>query len=138
MSRQSFFTSSGIIFRTLSLSALIFSSVCAYSQSVTSGDETSKNAVIRYLGSDEEMFIFNVQYNNVLGDKFILEINDNSGNALFRSIYSDRVFYKKFKIPKEIGKLNFTIKNIKDKSKYTFLVDSNIRTYEDVVISRVN
>ena len=138
MSRKSSFTSVRISFRNLSLTFLLFSSVCAYSQSITTSDVTDKNAVIQYAGSDEEMFVFKVQYNNAPGDRFILEINDNSGYTLFRSIYTERMFYKTFKIPKEIGKLNFMIKNLKDKTKYTFLVDSNIRTYQDVVVRRVN
>jgi hypothetical protein len=84
------------------------------------------------------MFLFNVQFNNITGEKFVVEIVEAWDNVLFREIYTDKEFGKKFKIPKDLEKVRFIIKGLKNKSKHVFLVNSNLRTYHDVVVKRVN
>ena len=138
MKKQSAFKAMKTVFGKLLFATIVFASSPAFAQSIIKEDVASKDAKIEYLGSDDEMFLFNVHYNNTKGDKFIIEVLESSDNVLFKEIYTDKEFNKKFKIPKDLEKLSFVIKGVKDKSKQVFLVNSSLRTYHDVVVRRVN
>ena len=138
MKKRSSFKAIRTVFGKFVFSALVLTSGPAFAQSIIKDGLPDKDATIEYLGSDDEMFLFNVHYNNTKGDKFIIEVLESSDNVLFKEIYTDKEFNKKFKIPKDLEKLSFVIKGVKDKSKQVFLVNSSLRTYHDVVVRRVN
>ncbi len=94
---------------------------------------------VKYLGADNDSYVFNVAYNNESGEKFLLRITDADGNTLFAGTYTDKKFDKRFKLLKEgsDGKLKFVIKNLKDNSVQTFEVTTTSQVVEDVVIRKI-
>ena len=97
-------------------------------------------ATVKYVGTDENSYVFNVIYNNDNGEKFLLRIADREGNVLFTQTYTGKKFEKRFRLMKDAiqGQLNFTIKNLKDNSIQTFRVTTTEQVVEDVVVKQVN
>jgi len=97
------------------------------------------NITVKYLGADNESYVFNVAYNNENSEKFLLRITDSEGNTLFMGTYTDKKFDKRFKLLKEgsDGKINFVIKNLKDNSVQAFEVTTSSHVVEDVVIKKI-
>ncbi len=97
-------------------------------------------ATVKYVGKDENSYVFNVFYSNDNGEKFLLRIADQEGNVLFTQTYTDKKFDKRFRLMKDAipGQLNFTIKNLKDNSVQTFRVITTEQVVQDVVVKKVN
>jgi hypothetical protein len=97
------------------------------------------SATVKYLGADNESYVFNVAYNNENGEKFLLRITDAGENTLFTGTYTDKKFDKRFKLLKEgsDGKLKFIIRNLKDNSVQAFEVTTTSQVVEDVVVKKV-
>jgi len=97
-------------------------------------------ATVKYVGTDENSYVFNVIYNNDNGEKFLLRIADREGNVLFTQTYTGKKFERRFRLMKDAiqGPLNFTIKNLKDNSIQTFRVTTTEQVVEDVVVKQVN
>jgi hypothetical protein len=84
---------------------------------------------VKYLGTEEDMLVFNVSNPNPGGNKFQLTIKDQNGTALYRDFFSERSFYRQFKLPKT------------DKDKVVFVFRNNagadiVKTFEVNVNSR--
>jgi len=95
-------------------------------------------AFVKYVGADDESYVFNVAYNNENGDRFVLTIINANGDTIFAGTYNDKKFDKRFKLLKEGNdKLNFVIKNLKDNSRQSFEIKSTTQTIEDVVVRKV-
>jgi len=95
-------------------------------------------AFVKYVGADNESYVFNVAYNNENGDRFILTIINGNGETIFAGTYNDKKFDKRFRLLKDGNdKLNFVIKNLKDNSRQTFEIKSTTQTIEDVVVRKV-
>jgi len=96
------------------------------------------SAFVKYVGADNESYVFNVAYDNENGDKFLLTIINGSGDTIFAGTYNEKKFDKRFKLLKEGNdKLNFVIKNLKDRSLQTFEIKSTTQVTEDVVVRKV-
>src|SRR5262245_61503683 len=82
------------------------------------GDKNESTAEIKYIGTDNGEFFFNVLYSNAAGTRFSVAIQDEYGNQLYQGIYSDKKFDKKFKLAdaESYGKLVFVIRNFGDNS----------------------
>src|ERR1700722_15017543 len=94
--------------------ALFFLSVAtAHAQSTASGAAQSENAIsVRYLGTQDDMLIFNVSYDNPEGNRFLVTVKDQDGTQLYQSLFWDKEFYKQFKLPKsDRDKIIFVIRN---------------------------
>ncbi|MES1215142.1 MAG: hypothetical protein ABUT20_06485 [Bacteroidota bacterium] len=95
-------------------------------------------AVIKYIGSDNDSYVFNVTYTNDNADKFLLRILDSTGNTLFAGTYNNKKFDKRFRIEKEGNdKLNIVIKNLKDNSVQNFEIKARTQVVNDVVIRKL-
>ena len=81
--------------------------------SSTSGAGQSENeASVRYLGTQDDMLVFNVSYDNPEGNKFMLTVKDQDGSQLYQSLFWDKAFYQQFKLPKsDRDKIIFVIRN---------------------------
>jgi hypothetical protein len=111
-------------------------STSAHAQSIAP-DSTGKEIAVQYLGSEEDMMLVGVKYNNVTDSKFILSIYNEDGDVLFRNTYTSKGFDKKFKIPKDHGKVNFVLSGIQEKLSRTYTIHSTSKTVEDVVVIRM-
>ena len=97
-----------------------------------------KAATVKYLGTDQESYVFNVTYNNEKGDRFLLRIMDAGGNVLYTGSYNDKKFDKRFRLAKEGNeKISFVIRNLKDNSVQAFSILTTIQVIEDVVVTKV-
>lgn len=98
-----------------------------------------ENADVKFLGTKGEMLVFNVTYDNTLGDKVVVSVNDKKGNSLFTQTYNDVTFNKQFMVPKELesGKLYFSIQNTKKDLSSTFEVSAKEQLIQDVTVTKV-
>src|SRR5580704_19245772 len=116
---------------------LLFTVATTNAQTTTSAS-TDKNAEVTYVGTQEDVILFNVSVANPNGNKFSIIVTDNEGNQLFEEVYNDRKFDKRFRLPKsETGKLTFVIRNFKDASDDVHSFEVSDRIVEDVVVSAV-
>jgi hypothetical protein len=102
-------------------------------------DKTESTADVKYIGSSDGGFFFNVLYNNASGSRFTVAILDEFGNQLYQSAYSVKKFDKNFKLadPDNYGKLVFVIRNLGDNSVQRFEVNAGSRLVEDVEVKEV-
>ena len=99
-----------------------------------------KTALIKYLGIQDDMVLFNVSYQNSTGGKFSVIVRDQDGVQLFQSAYRSKSFDKQFKLPKaDKNKITFIIRNYKDEDiARTFEINVNSRLVEDVAVKKLN
>lgn len=97
-------------------------------------------AAVKYVGTDESSYVFNVVYNNDNGEKFLLRIADQEGNILFTQTYTDKKFDRRFRLMKDAlkGQLNFIIKSLKDNSVQSFRITTTEQLVEDVIVKKIN
>ncbi|MDR3716126.1 MAG: hypothetical protein P4L51_25265 [Puia sp.] len=112
-------------------------------QAQSAGDEPSgrsKDAVVRYLGTQDGMVSFNVAFKNPEGKKFSVIVLDQDNAQLFQRVYTEKSFEKNFKFPtSDKSKLTFVIRNFKDADlSQSFAINVNTRYVEDIAIRKVN
>jgi hypothetical protein len=81
---------------------------------------------IKYIGTEDDMMVYSVQFSNPSGLKYHLSISDNTGAVLFRDVFQGKVFDKKFKIPKEHTQLDFVVIHAADKTHHTVTVNDGL------------
>ena len=120
--------------------AIIVSSLSttAYAQSPAKTDSSAKEISVQYLGSENDMMLIAVKYNNVIDSKFVLSIYNENGDVLFRNAYASKDFDRKFKIPKDHGKVNFIFSGTHDKVSRSYTIHNTSRLIEDVVVTKIN
>ena len=102
-------------------------------------EPNEKTAVINYLGYQDQMLLFHVQYDNSNAAKFFITIRQEDGTTIFQDAFSDKKFERKFKIPiQESRKLTFTISDRKSNYTQAFEIHSNTRVVEDVLVREVD
>lgn len=102
-------------------------------------DPGVKNAVINHLATTGDNLLFEVKVANESGEKFTLVIKDNTGTTIYRGVYSDKNFAKKFQFPKgENDKVVFIVKSASGNKTESFEINSNTRLVEEVIVKRVN
>ena len=119
----------------------ILSIATAHAQSTASGAGPTDNAAtVKYLGTQDDMIVFNVAYDNPQGSKFLVTIKDQDGNQLYQRFYSDKSFYKQFKLPKtDKDKVVFIFRNDQEAPIVkTFAVNVNSRFVQEVAIKKVD
>jgi hypothetical protein len=113
-------------------------SSASYAQSVAKTDSSGKEISVQYLGSENDMMLVAVKYNNVTDSKFVLSIYNEDGDVVFRNSYHSKDFDKKFKIPKDHGKVNFVFSGMQDKLSRSYTIHNTSRLIEDVVVTKIN
>ena len=118
----------------------LFSVATAHAQPTASGTVTvTDSAMVRYLGSQDDMLIFNVSYDNPKGNKFVVAVKDQDGTQLYQNIFRDKAFYKQFKLPKtDKDEVIFVIRNGQDAPIVkTFAVNIDSRFVQEVAIKKL-
>jgi hypothetical protein len=122
----------------------IFSAATARAQSTGSGagpgdSSAEKAAVVKYLGIQDDMLIFNVSYNNPEGNKFLLAVKDQDGNQLYQDLFRDKMFYKQFKLPKsDKERVVFVIRDgLQKPIVKTFDINIDSHLVQDVAIKKL-
>ncbi len=126
---------------SIALLVLVFSAAGAHAQVVPASYTTTLPAVpepvVTYLGSGEEEMSFNMKYENAVGDKCRVTVLDSNGEILFDEVFSDKKFNKTFKVPSELGKLTFVVRNMKTKAQKKIDISTERRFVEEVSVTRV-
>jgi len=124
---------------TFTAAGLLLFTVATTQAQTTTNASADKNITVKYLGTQDDVIVFNVSVNNPNGNKFSVIVTDNEGNQLFQEVYNDKQFDKKFKLPKsETGKLSFVVRNFKDASDDVHSFEVSNRIVEDVVVTKTN
>ncbi|MBS1601226.1 MAG: hypothetical protein JST42_01065 [Bacteroidetes bacterium] len=107
-------------------------------QSTAAGAGQSENATVKYLGLQEDMIVFNVSYTNPEGNKFQVIVKDQDGTQLYQNLFSDKAFYKQFRLPRaDRDRLVFIIRNGKDADVIkTFEVNVSSRMTQEVSVRK--
>ena len=123
---------------TFTAAGLLLFTVATTQAQTTTNASIGKNTTVKYLGTQDDVIMFNVSVDNPNGNKFSVIVTDNEGNQLFQEVYNDKQFDKKFKLPKsETGKLSFVVRNFKDASDDVHSFEISDRIVEDVVVTTV-
>lgn len=95
---------------------------------------------VTYIGSQDGSYIFDVTFDNNAGDTYYVAVVDDAGNTLYKGLYSDKKFDKKFKLPSgdEINSVSFVIRNLKSNNAFTYAVAAQQRQVEEVTVKRTN
>jgi hypothetical protein len=104
------------------------------------GDQSKETAAaVKYLGSDEDMIVFNVSYPNPDGNKFQIIIKDQDGTQLYQHFFSERSFYRQFRLPKaDEDRIVFVIRdNAGEDIVKTFEVNVNSRYVREVAVKKL-
>jgi hypothetical protein len=96
-------------------------------------------AVVRYLGAQDDMLIFNVSYANPQGSKFVVTILDQNGNQLYQDVFKDKTFYKQFKLPKtDKDLITFVFRNGQDAPvEKRFAVNVSSHFVQEIAIKKL-
>jgi len=107
-------------------------------QSTAIGAGQSENATVKYLGLQDDMIVFNVAYTNPDGNKFQVIVKDQDGTQLYQNAFSDKAFYKQFRLPRaDKDRLVFIIRNGRDADVVkTFEVNVNSRITQEVSVRK--
>jgi myo-inositol-hexaphosphate 3-phosphohydrolase len=113
------------------------SSYTSYAQA-TATDSASSSAAIKYVGMEDYMYKFDVSYHNATGSKFIVEIKESDGYAVFSEIYTDENFSKRFLFSKEIdNKFTVVIRSLDHRYVRSFEINTSENIQEDVAVRRI-
>lgn len=120
-------------FKTTALVLML--SGAAYSNTVNPDPAV---AVISYLSTSDNALLFEIKVANETGEKFTVLIKDNTGTTLYRGVYNEKNFNKKFQFPKvDNDKLVFIVRSASGNKTESFEINSNTRMVEEVVVKRV-
>lgn len=120
---------------------LLTAVVVVQAQSPTHATVEKENpVVVKYLGIQDDMVIFNVSYKNPSGDKFSIIVKDQDGTQLYQVVYNEKSFFKQFRLPRaDKSKFTFIIRNFKEADiAKTFEINVNSRFVEDVAVKKLN
>jgi hypothetical protein len=125
------------------LSSLLFGSLFllpAFSVKAQSGNSPVKGepALIKYLGTREDMAVFNISYSNPDGAAFDLAVRDQDGIELYKHTFRVKNFCKQFRLPKsEKSKLSFILHNGKEAELVkTFEINVSSRPIQEVAAKK--
>jgi len=112
----------------------------AHAQSVAAGDGQNEKATVKYLGIQDDMIVFNVAYTNPESNRFELVIKDQDGSMVYQNSFTDKSFYKQFRLPKtDKDRIFFVFHNNHDADVVkTFEVNVNSRFVHSVAIKKID
>ena len=116
----------------------LLSVVAANAQSTASGAGPTEHATqVRYQGTQDDMLVFDVAYENPEGNKFLFTVKDQDGTQLYQRFFSDKSFFKQVKLPKT-DKVIFIIRNGQEQAIVkTFEINVNSRFIREVAIKKL-
>lgn len=121
-----------------SLRKLILGTIFLFSLAAVHAQSTPE-ASVKYLGTQDDMITFNVSYSNPEGAKFSVTIKDQDGVQLYQGVFAEKTFFKQFRLPKtDRNKISFILRNGKDADVVkTFAINVNSRFVEDVAVKKL-
>jgi len=119
---------------------LVMTLATAHAQSVAAGDGQNEKATVKYLGIQDDMIVFNVAYANPESNRFELVIKDQDGSMVYQNSFTDKSFYKQFRLPKtDKDRIFFVFHNSHDADVVKiFEVNVNSRFVHSVAIKKID
>ena len=120
--------------------ALVLTLATAHAQTAAALDGQNEQVTVKYLGIQDDMVVFNVSYPNPEGSRFQLIIKDQDGSQLYQSTFTDKSYYKQFRLPKtDKDRVVFIFHNNHDADLVkAFEINVNSRFVHEVAIKKVN
>jgi hypothetical protein len=108
-------------------------------QTTATGAGQTDNATIKFLGLQDDLIVFTVSYANPDGGKFQVIVKDQDGTQLYQNVFSDKTFYKQFRLPRaDRDRLVFILRNGRDADVVkTFEVNVNSRVTQEVSVRKL-
>lgn len=100
---------------------------------------TENTASVKFSGSTENAFMFDVKINNPKGDKFTLTIKAADGETLFSQDFSDVAFSKKIKLLKGDSdtRYNFSVRSANKDLENSFVISAATKEVDDVTVTKL-
>ncbi|GGB12080.1 hypothetical protein [Puia dinghuensis] len=97
-------------------------------------------ATVKYLGTQDDMLVFNVSYANPDGSRFSLTVKDQDGTQLYQGLFNEKTFYKQFRLPKsDKDRIVFVFRDFRDADIVkAFDVNVNSRLIREVAVKQIN
>src|ERR1700755_1370671 len=97
-------------------------------------------STVKYLGTQDDMIVFNVSNPNPDGNKFQLTIKDQDGSTLYQNVFADKSFFKQFRLPKaEKDRIVFIFHDYRGADVVkTFEVNVDSRFVREIAIKKVD
>lgn len=121
---------------------ILFLLVVTTTQAQSAIRETNKkedSIQVKYLGTQDDLVLFNVSYPNPQGVPFNLVVKDQDGTELYKNTYSEKNFYKQFRLPRaDRNRIIFVIRNNKETDIVkTFQISVNSHYVEDIAVKKL-
>lgn len=112
----------------------------ARAQSAPAGAGQNEKATVKYLGTQDDMIVFNVAYVNPEGNRFELVIKDQDGSMVYQNTFNDKSIYKQFRLPKtDNDRISFVFRNNHDADIVkTFEVNVSSHFVNAVAIKKID
>lgn len=119
--------------------AFVSIAAAANAQSATNVAAQPENAIVKYLGTQDDLIVFNVYYANPDGSKFLLTVKDQDGTQLYQNNFNDISFTKQFRLPRnEKDKIIFIIRDGKGADIVkSFEINVNSRFVQEVAVKKL-
>ena len=102
-------------------------------------DETGKitSEVISYVGLQNNILTFNVNYLNQTEDRVVLELSDEQGDVIYRKVYKDKEVNKNIFLKNggEKCRLTFTIRSAKETITQKFDIEPQASVITETVVT---
>jgi hypothetical protein len=97
-------------------------------------------STVKYLGTQDDMIVFNVSNLNPDGARFLLTIKDQDGSTLYQNAFADKSFYKQFRLPRaDKDRIVFVFHSGHDADVVkTFDVNVNSHFVREVAIKKID
>ncbi|HWK06295.1 MAG TPA: hypothetical protein VNS58_21800 [Puia sp.] len=123
--------------------AILFLLVAATTQAQSVSATTlpkEDSSLVKYLGTQDDLILFNVAYKNPQGAPFSLVVKDQDGTELYKNAWSEKNFSRQFRLPKaDRSRITFIIRNGKEAAIVkTFEINVNSRYVQDIAVKKLN
>lgn len=101
---------------------------------------STPGARVQYIGTADDKLVFEIQYANIAGESFSVEIKDAQGYQFYFDRSKDKSFRKRFAIARtELGDnaISFVVTGKAGVQQQTFDVNASFRVVEEVSVVKL-
>lgn len=96
-----------------------------------------QSSAISYVGLQNSILMFNVNYVNETEDRVVVELTDEQGDVLYRRVYKEKDIYKSIYLKNggEKCRVTFTIRSAKESISQKFDIEPQASVIEKTVVT---
>ncbi|HNP22385.1 MAG TPA: hypothetical protein PKM63_11820 [Panacibacter sp.] len=100
---------------------------------------TENASSVKFSGSTENAFLFDVKISNPKADKFTLTIRSSDGDVLYSQEFSDANFSKKIKLLKggAENRYSFSVTSTNKDLQNSFVISATTKEVDDVTVTKL-